>query len=164
MFYFAYGSNMSLARLRERVPSAVRLGCYILREHDLRFHKWCDDGSGKCDAYFTSNANHAIHGALYEIDPQQKPDLDRAEGLGNGYDTKDVIVIASDDSEVKAMTYVATDIADTLQPYSWYLNHVLIGAKETSLPTDYIRSKIEVVQAYEDNDKERDAQQRAIHQ
>ena len=39
MKYFAYGSNMSFARLQARVPSARSLGCYALRQHDLRFHK-----------------------------------------------------------------------------------------------------------------------------
>ena len=38
--YFAYGSNMSLVRLRERVPSAERLGVFILAEYQLRFHKF----------------------------------------------------------------------------------------------------------------------------
>ena len=163
MYYFAYGSNMSLARLLKRVPSAVPLGCHILKEHDLRFHKWCADGSGKCDAYFTANTDHAIHGALFEIDPNQKAALDRAEGLGDGYDEKEVTVIAGDQSSIRAMTYVATNIVENLQPYSWYLNHVLIGASETSLPIGYIQRKIQIVQAFEDSDKERDTQQREIH-
>lgn len=163
MYYFAYGSNMSLARLRERVPSATRLGCYLLREHDLRFHKSCDDGSGKCDAFFTSNAAHVIYGALFEIDPGQKPDLDRAEGLGYGYDVKQVSVVASDASVIEAMTYVATAIDESLQPYSWYLNHVLIGAIETALPGDYVKRKLKGVHAIEDKDKLRNTQQRAIH-
>ena len=36
--YFAYGSNMSLARLRARIPSAEKVGSFMLREHSLRFH------------------------------------------------------------------------------------------------------------------------------
>jgi gamma-glutamylcyclotransferase len=54
MYYFAYGSNMSLSRLRERVPSAEAVGCFSLNGHDLRFHKLSKDGSGKCDAFFTA--------------------------------------------------------------------------------------------------------------
>jgi len=38
MKYFAYGSNMSLLRLRARVPSAERIGMFTLVEHALRFH------------------------------------------------------------------------------------------------------------------------------
>ena len=163
MYYFAYGSNMSIARLRERVPSADPVGRHILIEHDLRFHKSSKDGSGKCDAYFTSNSDDIIYGALFLINPAHKPALDRAEELGYGYEEKEVTVVAVDGSSLKVTTYVATNIDEALKPYSWYLNHVLVGAKETSLPGDYIQRKIEVIEAIEDEDKARDAQQRALH-
>ena len=163
MYYFAYGSNMSLSRLRDRVPSAVALGCYTLHEHDLRFHKSSRDGSGKCDAYFTSNTRDVIYGALFRIDPSEKPALDKAEGLGYGYDEKEVDVIAQDGSQTKATTYVASNINTSLKPYSWYMNHVLIGARETSLPIEYIQHKMDSVEVMEDSNKERDEKQRAIH-
>ncbi len=64
MKYFAYGSNMSISRLRERVPSAVRLGIFFLEGHRLCFHKASEDGSAKCDAYQTNNPNDEVIGAL----------------------------------------------------------------------------------------------------
>ncbi|OQW98916.1 MAG: gamma-glutamylcyclotransferase [Desulfobacteraceae bacterium A6] len=163
MHYFAYGSNMSVARLRERVPSATSLGCYILKEHDLRFHKSSKDGSGKCDAYFTANPENVIFGVLFEIDSQHKSALDKAEGLGSGYEEKEVMVVTANDSAVNAVTYVATNIDMNLKPYSWYVNHVIVGANEASLPADYIESRIISVESVEDSDTERDAKQRAIH-
>jgi gamma-glutamylcyclotransferase len=163
MYYFAYGSNMSIARLRERVPSASLIGCHTLGAHDLRFHKASKDGSGKCDACFTDNSDDIVYGALFEMDPAQKSDLDRAEGLGSGYELKEVNVIAADGSFINATTYVATKINKNLKPYSWYVNHVLVGAKETSLPVDYIQKKIEAVEAIEDDDKERYAKEHAVH-
>ncbi len=163
MHYFAYGSNMSLSRLRERVPSAEILGCFTLNNHDLRFHKSSKDGSGKCDAFFTSDSDSVIYGVLFRIDPAEKSALDRAEGLGYGYETKEVTVTARDGTSVTAITYVATKIDKNLKPYSWYVNHVLIGAKESSLPQDYIDSRITSVEAVEDYDRDRDAKQRAIY-
>ena len=154
---------MSIARLKERVPSASPLGCYILKEHNLKFHKSSKDGSGKCDAFFTGNDDDSIFGALFEIDPSEKSALDRAEGLGYGYDEKEVTVIAEDGTLSKATTYIATNICKDLKPYSWYVNHVLVGAKETRLPNSYIQCKIVAVDSIEDTDKERDAEQRAIH-
>jgi gamma-glutamylcyclotransferase len=163
MLYFAYGSNMSRARLRERAPSADALGCFALKGHDLRFHKSSSDGSAKCDAYATRDPGDAVYGVLFRIDPSEKPALDHAEGLGYGYDQKDITVAAHDGSLVTAITYVATNINTNLKPYSWYLNHVLVGAMEASLPSDYIAAKIKSIDAVADNDKERDAKQRAIH-
>ena len=103
MHYFAYGSNMSTSRLRERVPSAEALGCFALGGHDLRFHKPSKDGSGKCDAYLTKNAVNIIYGVLFKIDPKEKPALDKAEGLGYGYNQKEITVTASDGSLVTAV-------------------------------------------------------------
>lgn len=163
MHYFAYGSNMSLSRLRERVPSAEPVGCFALNGHDLRFHKPSKDGSGKCDAFFTSDTSNVTYGVLFKIAPSEKSALDKAEGLGYGYDEQEVTVTAHDGSSKMATTYVATNIDENLKPYSWYVNHVLIGAREASLPSVYIEAKITSVKAVEDSDKERDAKQRAIH-
>ena len=163
MKYFAYGSNMSISRLRERVPSAVALGCYALHEHDLRFHKLGKDGSGKCDAFYTGDDGDIVFGALFDISASEKPDLDRAEGLGYGYEKKSVAVYASDDYSLEATTYIATKIDKHLKPYSWYLNHVLVGANETALPDDYIKRKISVIESIQDTDEERDAKERAVH-
>jgi gamma-glutamylcyclotransferase len=163
MLYFAYGSNMSIARLRARVPSAVALGCHSLRGHDLYFHKSCNDGSAKCDAFCTSNVADVIYGALFEIASAEKPALDKVEGLGHGYAEKQVTVTAQDGSLRIATTYIASEIDKTLKPYSWYMNHVLIGAMETSLPQDYVELKMHSIAVIEDSDKNRDAEERAIH-
>jgi hypothetical protein len=97
------------------------------------------------------------------MDPKEKLALDNAEGLGYGYEQKEITVTGQDATSVTAITYMATKIDENLKPYSWYLNHVLVGAKEASLPSDYIEEKIASIEAIEDSDKERDAQQRAIH-
>jgi len=163
MHYFAYGSNMSLARLRERVPSAERLGRYALEAHELRFHKCGKDGSGKCDAFFTGKPQHRVFGVLYRIDPGEKPVLDAVEGLGVGYDEKRVLLLGPSGEPIEACTYWALKTDRLLKPFSWYLNHVLIGAQEVQVPRHYI-DRISGVECIEDPDRERDAIQRAIHE
>lgn len=163
MKYFAYGSNMSISRLRMRTPGAFALGLHSLKGHDLRFHKFGKDGSGKCDAFYTGDNRDIVFGALFEIQSGEKPALDRAEGLGYGYRERSVAVLASDGSSLEAMTYIATDIDEQLKPFSWYLNHVIVGAAETQLPDDYVQLKINAIEAIRDPDIERDAQERAIH-
>lgn len=163
MKYFAYGSNMSIARLTARAPRSVPLGCHRLNEHDLRFHKAGADGSGKCDAFFTGIVDHGVYGVLYDLDTRDKPALDRVEGLGYGYDEKRVTVLSAGGSPVEALTYVATRIDRTLKPFTWYVSHVLIGSREASLPPEYVHCKISSVASVEDADRLRDASQRAIH-
>ena len=164
MKYFAYGSNMSLARLRGRTPSAASLGRHELRGHALRFHKSGGDGSAKCDAFHTGRKEDAVLGVLFEIDPAEKAVLDAAEGLGHGYAEKTVSVVSVEGNTVGAITYVATRIDASLRPWSWYVNHVLVGAREASLPASYIDSMIKVAAPIEDPDRERDAMERAIHE
>lgn len=161
MKYFAYGSNMSLQRLQQRVPSAVPIGVFSLPKHRLVFHKLSTDGSAKCDAYSTEDPNDLVFGRLYEIDEAEKPNLDRAEGLGYGYEEKIIKVFNAKES-FKTVTYYATKLNNTLKPFTWYKQHVLIGAQEANLPTAYIYT-IKAAPAIEDHDKEREAKQLSIH-
>ncbi len=162
MNYFAYGSNMSLRRLQERIESAHALGIYTLAQHELRFHKVGADGSAKCDAFFTGKLPHAIHGVLYRIDRADKSALDRIEGLGAGYEEKTVGVADSQGNLVEAVTYYATRIDNSLLPFHWYKQHVLIGARETGLPQHYI-ARIESTTATDDPDAVRHAQQLSLY-
>ncbi|MEE2023518.1 gamma-glutamylcyclotransferase family protein [Alkalimonas mucilaginosa] len=162
MLYFAYGSNLSLARLRQRVPSAERLGVYRLPGYQLRFHKASTDGSAKCDAFFTGDSSHQVFGAVYKMDPAERPVLDQAESLGTGYNAKQVWVQHSDGHSLEALIYYAIRIRDDVIPYDWYKHHVLVGAQEVQLPGYYLQS-IEAVMAVPDPDCRRAAQEWAIH-
>jgi hypothetical protein len=162
MKYFAYGSNMSLLRLQQRVPSAKRLELVTLRNHQLRFTMRGDDNSGKCDAFYTSDSGDSLIGALFEINENEKCILDKAESLGDGYGEKTVLVQNESGQSFEALIYYAIKIDASLKPYAWYLNHVIVGAKEIKVPLDYL-AIIESVQYIEDPDKDRDAKQRAIY-
>ncbi|MCH8538170.1 MAG: gamma-glutamylcyclotransferase [Alkalimonas sp.] len=162
MLYFAYGSNMSLARLRQRVPSAERLGVYQLPGYQLRFHKASLDGSAKCDAFFTGDASHQVLGAVYKMDPSERPVLDKAESLGTGYNAKQVELHHADGHSIEALIYYAIRIRDDVIPYDWYKHHVLVGAREVALPQPYIQF-IESVIAIPDPDRLRASREWAIH-
>ena len=161
MRYFAYGSNLSLKRLQARVPSAVPLGVFTLPKHKLTFHKVGRDGTAKCDACLTNDPSDAVIGRLYEIDEIEKQDLDRAEGLGCGYEEK-YIKVFNNRGSFKATTYYATELNTTLKPFTWYKQHVLIGAREAGLPESYIAA-IEAVPAVADYDAVREAEQLSVH-
>jgi gamma-glutamylcyclotransferase len=160
--YFAYGSNMSLRRLRERVPEAQPLGSAILHGHELRFHKRGRDGSGKCDAYFVNDETAYLMGVLFDIPLAGKDDLDRTEGLGAGYHEKTVSVLRLNGSWDAAVTYYAPDISENLLPYCWYKQHVLTGATEFNFPKDYLAS-IEAVEIVVDQDQARKAKESALY-
>ena len=156
---FAYGSNMPVARLRERCPSARAIGIAELPGHELRWHKRSRDGSGKCDIV-ASAADVSVLGVLYEIASGEKRDLDRAEGLGAGYEEIEIEVLCGGDP-VTAKAYRATDTDPALRPYIWYRALVIAGAKEHGLPAPYIAG-LESVPADQDPDRARHDERMAL--
>ena len=152
LFYFAYGSNLLFARLHARCPSIVNVGTAILSGHKLSFDKPGGDGSGKCGIEKTGVDGYVI-GVLYEMDAMEKPVLDKIEGLGHGYEHKDVTV-EIDNRPVDAFTYYPTRLDCALPPYDWYKNFVLQGARENNFPASYIQT-IESVTSVMDSNADR---------
>ena len=146
--YFAYGSNMSERRLKDkkRAPSAKVVGTGVLKDYCLTFNKYSSkDGSGKCT--IECSELHKVYGVLFEVKKYQEGKLDAAEGLCKGYTdiNVDIKIIETRKPEkykcgetVCAKTYYGTNLKPTLKPYTWYKKHVLVGAKEQNLPQRYI--------------------------
>jgi hypothetical protein len=164
ILYFAYGSNMCTGRLRFRVPHCRPTTIARLTGYRLRFHKRSADGSGKCNILRTDIPEDAVFGVVFEFPANEKEALDRAEGLGQGYDEEELSVVSPDGARLDAVyAYVAdpTAIDDHLKPYSWYKEFVLSGAEEHWLPSDYVETHIRAVVAVPDPDRRRDARRRA---
>lgn len=162
MLYFAYGSNMPSARLLARVPSAEHVGTGHLYCHTLCFHKVSVDGSGKCDAFHTGEQCDYVIGVIYRINPIHKDELDRIEGLGWGYEEREVTVKTAAGEEITAFTYCAIKIDPDKKPYLWYKHHVVTGAQEHDLPKEYIDA-IRTVETTEDPDPQRAEKELKIH-
>ena len=161
--YFAYGSNMCLSRIRQRIPAAHPIGVAVLSGHVLRWHKKSNDGSGKCDAFATDVPADRVIGVVFEIPEADKALLDRVEGLDAGYDEKAAQVLLADGESKEAVFYVAASSAiDASQiPYDWYKEHVERGARDFELPEAY-RERIAATPSKPDPDTARAAKQRAI--
>ena len=163
MKYFAYGSNMSLPRIRARLSKCELLGVYQLTAHQLKFHKKSHDGSAKCDAFYTGDTADYLFGVLLEIGQQDKQRLDEIEGLGAGYAEKRVELSDDTGRKVKAFLYYATHIDPNLSAFDWYHYHVITGAREAHLPANYIASLLQVPQQI-DSDRARFAKELSIYQ
>ena len=157
MLYFAYGSNMCLARLRARVPSSVPQAVGYLTGYRLVFNKRSADGSGKGNIERTRNRSDRVYGVVFEFDAAERHQLDQAE---YGYEAVTVAVHLVD-SAIEAMTYSAISKDARLKPYHWYKAFVVQGAKEHGLPSDYI-AQLELVLSVDDADLARQAHNEAI--
>jgi gamma-glutamylcyclotransferase len=101
-------------------------------------------------------------GVIFDIDDSEKFKLDQKEGLGKGYEEKRVQVLSIEGSLLEVSTYYATHIDPSLKPYSWYREHVLIGAKENNFPDEYVQN-IFSVKTIEDPKPERHEHEMAIY-
>ncbi len=163
MKVFAYGSNMCSARLMARTPSARAVSVAHLAGHRLRFHKSSIDGSAKADAFRTGAAGDRIWGVVFEIDPAEEGELNRAEGYRCGYDKKGVEVTTQRGEAIAATMYCAEPgaIVDGRVPYTWYKNFVVTGALEHALPAAYVDA-IAKHNATRDPDARREEESAAI--
>ncbi len=155
--YFAYGSNMLVQRIQaqNRVPGAKVLQKGFLPGYMLRFNKESNDGSSKCNIVPTGNPDDIVYGVVFVLPINQKANLDNAEGLGKGYH-EEILEIGTAVGPLSAYSYIADQRStrETLNPYTWYKNFVLEGARQNNLPEEYVKS-IEAVEAIIDPDESR---------
>ena len=147
--YFAYGSNMLLARLQARCPSAVFQCTASLEGYVITFTKKSVDGSGKATLTRVVERNAYVLGVVFELSCEDRERLDRLEGVGVGYHRVDdfLVVADADGKDLTVSTYVADQsyIDPSLSPYDWYLALVVSGAEKSGFAKEYVDALRNVV-------------------
>jgi len=163
LLIFSYASNMFSKRLMKRVPSTKILGTGKLIGYRLEFSKISSDKSGKATIIKTDSKSDFVFGTIAQISKDEKHLLDKAEGLGKGYNETHVQVITNTEETIIPSTYIADEksIDNELKPYTWYKKLVIAGAEENGLEEDYIKI-IKDLEAKEDHNKERELKELEI--
>lgn len=131
--YFAYGSNLSLARMRGRVPDAVALCVARLDGHRLTWDKRGADGSGKANLRPDPGAH--VWGVVYRFGADGFAALDVHEP-----DYQRIAIEAhGDQGPTAAQTYLSQRLTDAL-PFASYKRLVVEGARAHGLPADWLRA------------------------
>lgn len=156
MLIFAYGSNLNLNRLTKRVPSAVKVSNAFLPGYKLICNKISKDGSAKANIIKTNKPAELVWGVLFTIDSDEKALLDKAEGLGKGYNEDTLTFFDEVNNSYAAQVYIADSnvINNNLLPYDWYKEFIVTGAIQNELPADYIL-QLQSIICSRDNDEER---------
>ena len=142
-WHFAYGSNMNLDRMRDRIGeggaayATRQLG--IVWDHALCFDKPAQNKKGVGYATIHPDPGSRVEGVLIALRPEAFDDLDRHEGYPRHYRRKKVQVHPSGGEAVTAVAYVATRPVKTggLKPTREYLTHLLAG--RDVLSAEYLR-------------------------
>ena len=133
--YFAYGSNMSTARLAARVSDPVTVGSAHLIDWQLAFNKPGRDGTGKANLVPAAGAR--VWGVAWTLPEDAWPVLD---GFEPDYERSVLRLLQPDGRALHAHVYLYACPADTpsIRPSRDYLDHLLAGATEHGLPEEYI--------------------------
>jgi hypothetical protein len=138
--YFAYGSNMAGPVMDAACAEHRFLGPARLPGYRFAFlRRSLRTGTGVADIIPDPHAG--VWGALYELERDRMGSLDRKEALGSAYEHLDVVVLSSDGSSHSAMAYsvIAKEPIEVC-PSLAYVQGLVQGARERSLPEDYVAS------------------------
>lgn len=132
-FYFAYGSNMDAAAMRQRCPRSRPLGRARLARHRFAL---------MADGYATVVRDPAseAHGVLYDLALSDIPALDRYEDVSRGLYSKAVQpVLRADGRPVRALVYIgAAPAASGPAKQPGYMKDVIAAARAAELPAAYV--------------------------
>ncbi len=133
LFYFAYGSNMSLARMIERCgqDNFVDLGKAQLPGYSFYFY-------GRGHANIRPMASQTIEGVLFQIKDSCLKSLDQVEGYPNTYQ-RQAVKINWKNTNVLAQAYIVEKDQTVGTPTVEYYQIVLSGAQEHNLSENYIQ-------------------------
>ena len=136
--YFGYASNLKTSILEQRIGDKIQN--YVqgrLIDYGFRFNRKNADGSAR--ANLIASDSEDVFGVLYEIEKKYQDILLKTEP---GYRLINISV-ETEQGNVPASTFISEADDEDIYPSEEYLNSILTGAKEHSLPeeyTDFIRS------------------------
>jgi hypothetical protein len=132
--YFAYGSNMSRARLQERTGEVIHHGRALLAGYVHRFDHKGRDGTAKGN--IAESAVDIVHGVLYQLSDAQ---IDLLHPFEGGYRIIRVeLELAGPGRRMSAFTYISERSGDGLTPLASYVAHYFSGMVENDFPEAYV--------------------------
>ncbi len=144
--FFAYGSTMSVRRIRERLPwSESEVARFLklaeptkctLNGFRIVFNKPAREDSGRQGfANIAPDQHGKVEGVLYRISETAMAFL---YGFEPGY-RRIQIEVEVNNVKKTAQAYISENTSDGLKPKKDYLAYILEGAREYALSAEYIR-------------------------
>jgi len=143
MLYFAYGSNMNHAQMKERCPGGRFLKRVVLEGHRFIYDGYSVTRQG-ATANFVKSEVENVRGALFEITEKDRLALDAHEGYPKDYDRTIFEVKDVEGNAYAAMAYFRP-VRALGRPHPDYEKVILDGAKDCKLPEDYIDRYLRVI-------------------
>ena len=131
-YYFAYGSNMFLPRLLERIGKYHYGVQTAAIGYEFSYNKKGADKTGK--ANLKQSTGSRVYGICFEIDELDFNELNKYE---QGYKKESIELLVNGKKEC-AYTYKSSDTDDDLRPSGEYKDLILRGAEYWKLDETYV--------------------------
>ena len=140
IWYFAYGSNLSVDQKEERTGVVRKALLCRLPGYRLAFNKKGRDGTAR--ANIMEAGPEEVWGVAYLCDETAMTRMDKDEGVPGGHYRRQrvEVITASGHMRLDAIAYVAGEefIFPEGEPSCEYLARILEGARKHGLPSHYI--------------------------
>ena len=124
ILYFAYGSNMSAARMKQRLGWEAPRRVATLRDFQLVFDQAGFNDPSWSPANIRSDHGGLVEGIVYEV---EEKDLKILDGYEKYYQRLEVKVMAAQEKNLDAVTYLSKKPRGEKPPPQEYLNFLLEG-------------------------------------
>lgn len=137
--YIAYGSNLNLAQMAARCPSANVYAKGVLNNWELVYR------GRKTNSHATiiRKQGYTVPVLVWEIQPTDEHYLDIYEGYPNYYFKKDIMVTIAGRKK-KAMVYIMNEKQMPGRPSTQYIKTILQGYLDNNMDIDILKKSLEV--------------------
>ena len=137
MNYFAYGSNLSTAYLREYCPSACFQQRAQLPNFQVEFRRYSTDLRGGISTIMAA-PGAMVHGVIFDISEAEILALDILEDVPLGLYRRETFWVWAEDGWQRADLYRVAQPAGPYTPSARYLDYMIDGAREHGLDDAYV--------------------------
>ena len=143
--YFAYGTLLSSAAMKELCPSATVVAQGIVPHRTLVFRRY-NDGVGEGGCSTIAAPKELLIGVVYRITAEEFDTLDvRVRRDLRWFDRLPVEVHTEEGEKLTVSTYHIPEPAAAFAPSEEYTRPIFEGADELALPAWYVRRLTEIV-------------------
>lgn len=133
--YFSYGSNMDETQMRERCPSAVKIGVGEIDSYKIVFNRkgtYRDGGVSSIEPAYNSK----VFGVVFQMDEKELIDLDKIEDK-RAYNREEIDVKLLSDGDVVRCSVYKSFRQEDIEPDQEYLDLIINAAEKANLPKLY---------------------------
>lgn len=128
--YFAYGSNLNISQMLGRCETAIPVSRFSINNWKLVF---------KCVADVIPCNGSIVHGALYDVGPDDISALDYYEGINHGLYRR--VEFSVKEAPTKAFFYVMND-DNIYPPHDRYLQSIADGYRDWRISLDTLEEAV----------------------